>query len=128
MAGGALLTADDAAHKLEVAIEAGDIWVQQAPGGHPLFAAIETARERLTWLRDSYGILPPMAPGTRIRTLIEKTIDDVYAAMASLKNDPDHIPETTWPTQIAALPWGWIAGGVGAVVLVALIFNEGQRR
>ena len=60
----------------------------------------------------------------RTRTAIEAATDAVYAAMSTLRNDPDQpLPSTIWP-QLQALPWPWIAAGVGGLVLAGILFQR----
>jgi hypothetical protein len=84
----AVLTAQNASHELEVVIEFGELASQHAPGGHPVFRAIEKAREWLSWLEE-YGptAAPILAPGSRVYGDIAGAIDAVQAAVATLRDD-----------------------------------------
>jgi hypothetical protein len=115
----AQMTPAEAIHQLEVVIEFGELASQNAPGGHPVFEAIETARQWLSWLQE-YGpaAAPILSPGSRIYTDITQAIEAVHAAVATLRDDGSG--STAWPA-LKALPWPWIAGGVAALVLAMVV-------
>lgn len=122
-----LLTAAAAAHNLQVAIEYGELREQQAPGGHPIFAAVDRAREMLTWVEQQEstpGWPPSGLPPGNTRDRIDQTISDIHEASSTILNDPDlGPPSTIWPA-LQALPWGWIAAGAGGLVLVGVLFQR----
>ncbi len=124
-----VMTAADAASQLEVAIEAAEIASQHAPAGHPIFDAIDTGKSTLAWVQDAGRLWPPDAALTRTQATVQQVTDSIYAAMATIRNDPDQpLPSTIWP-QVQALPWPYIAAGAGALLLVAMLFQKkGARR
>jgi hypothetical protein len=120
----ATLTATSAIASVISAIEFGEIAAQHAPGGHPLFTAIENARETVAWLEDNAGIIPVIADGTNVHAKVDQAIEEINAAAATLRNDPDQpLPATIWP-QVQTLPWPWIAAGVGGLVAAAILFQR----
>jgi hypothetical protein len=120
----ATITATQAIASLRAAIEFGELAVQHAPGGHPLYAAIAVAQETADWVQENLAILPLIGDGSRTKTQIDQAIEGINAAAATLRNDPDQpLPVTIWP-EVKTLPWPWIAGGVGALVLVAILFQR----
>jgi hypothetical protein len=123
----AAITVATAIHDLRVAIEFGQLRSQQAPGGHPLFLAIDRAQEALDSLEENTGIIPdPILDGTAIHRKYDEVYNGIYEASGTLFNDPTRPPPATiWP-QIQTLPWPWIAAGVGGLVLVAVLFQRGR--
>lgn len=124
----AALNVATAIHDLRMAIEFGQLASQQAPGGHPLFAAVERAQEALDSLEENTGIIPdPILDGTALHRKYDEVYNGIYQASGTLRVDPSQPPPATiWP-QITALPWPWIAAGVGGLVLVAVLFQRSGR-
>jgi hypothetical protein len=120
----ASITATQAIAQLQAAIEFGNIAIQQAPGGHPLFTAIAQAQEALDWVEENIAILPLIADGSHIHVQIDEAIEAINAAAATLRNDSGQpLPATIWP-QVQTLPWPWIAAGVGGLMLIAIVFQR----
>jgi hypothetical protein len=115
-------TPAQAAHDLEVAIEYGDLMTAHAPGGHPLFGALDFARAVLSFLQENADTIVAgvLGPGMLTRKDVDDAIQGVHAAVALIRDDGSQ--PTQWPT-IKSLPWPWIAGGVGALVVVGLVFR-----
>jgi hypothetical protein len=110
------LTPAEATAQLEAAIEHGDALGQYAPGGHPLFAAIEQARSVLSWLEE-YGpaAAPVLHPGTRIYADVREAIDGIAAAEGTLRVGGD--ASFSWPGPATVPAWAWVAGGLGVLAL-----------
>jgi hypothetical protein len=120
------LTAAAALAQLEGEIAFGEIAAQHAPGGHPLFAALDNARELQGYIQDNAAVIPPSGlPDTsRLALQVAQAIEAIDAAAATLRNDPDQpLPKTIWP-QLPDLPWPWITAGLAGVVLVAVLFQQ----
>jgi hypothetical protein len=121
------VTAADLTSQVQAAIDVGDLYTQQAPGGHPIFAALDKAREVLAWLQES-GPLMASGVGSNVQQYAQGAIDGVYAALALIRNDPNApLPRTLFP-QVSALPWKWIAAGAGGILLVAILFQQQRGR
>ena len=120
------LTVAGAVAELEKAIELGDLIIQQVPGGHPLFAALDKAKEVLWWINDQAPSIPSLAAVPKVRAAVEQAINGLDMAIAAVRRDPDQpLTVTLWP-RLKQLPWPWIAGGVGAAVLVAVLVRRRQ--
>lgn len=113
----------DLMNQVQAAIEVGELTSQHAPGGHPIFAAVDDAREVLAWLNENAGLLAS-GVGPAVQANVERAISAVYDAAASVRNDPAApLPLTIWP-QVKALPWPWLAAGAGGILLVAILFQK----
>jgi len=123
----ALVSPDDLIAQVRAAIELGELTEQHAPGGHPIFQAVEDARELEAWLIDNAGLMGSGA-GSNVQAKAQAAIDAIYDAAAGVRNDPTAPPPATiWP-QVKALPWPWLAAGAGGLILVAILFQQRGRR
>lgn len=119
-------TAAELVDQVDGAIEVAELTAQHAPGGHPVFAALENAREVRDWLNDN-GALMASGIGTNVRTYVQGALDRLYEAAGDVRNDPSAPPPLAiWP-QARSLPWPWIAAGAGGILLVAILFQKRAR-
>ena len=122
-----MVTAASAVASLQAAIELGELQLQNAPGGHPIFAAVEHARDVLEQLEDNAAIMPPLDEKSRTMQTVSQAINAITVAGSNLLTDPDKpLPVTVWP-QLKQLPWPWIAAGTAALVLVAVLVQRSRR-
>lgn len=103
--------------RLQKVIEFGELSTQLAPGGHPLYAALDDARELLTWMRERRDIIPVLPDTQRVPQTVRLAEEAIHGAVASLRVDPDQpLPRTVWPA-LRDAPWPLLVGGLVAVVL-----------
>lgn len=110
-----------AAEKLTAAVEEGELNAQQRPAGHPIFAALAQARGMLTKVQNeaAYSAVN-ITPGTQLYQDTDAALDALYDAMAL----PDSgAPAKTVYQQIQALPWTWIAAGLGLLGVGFYLFR-----
>lgn len=109
------LTVDQAVSQLEAAIDHGEAMSQHAPGGHPLFAALDQARQVLSWLEENGPAAAPVfAPGTRIYESVTAALYDILEAEGTMRVPADATFDWSKPLGV---PWAWIGGGVAAIAL-----------
>lgn len=122
-------TAADAERQLQAAIELGTLTSQQAPAGHPIFAAIQRAQDDLASIQDEESsIVPALVPGTRTYQEISDAIDGITDAAAGVTNNPDlPLPRTLFQLPQLPIPWWSIAAGVGALALGWYLFQRKGR-
>ncbi len=120
------VTVNDLINQVQAAIEFGEIEEQQAPGGHPLFGAVDDARELVGWLNENAGLMAS-GVGSNVRAKVDAAISAIYDAAAGIRNDPTAPPPATiWP-KVQSLPWPWLAAGAGGLLLVAVLFQQQQK-
>jgi hypothetical protein len=116
------LSPDQAVAQLEAAIEHGEAMSQYAPGGHPLFEAIDQARKVLSFVEENASFIGPVLhAGTRAFADVTGAIDGIASAEGTLRVGGDASFDWSSPTQI---PWTWIAGGVGLLAAGYLLFRR----
>lgn len=116
-------TGQDMATRLESAIEVAELSTQYAPGGHPLYGAIDDAKALLAWLRDNVGIIPNLPSSDRVPIIVDQAVEALANAEASLRVDPSQpLPKTIWPT--VTDKWPWIAAGAVALLVVGQLLGE----
>ncbi len=116
------LTPEQASSQLEAAIEHGEAMSQYAPGGHPLFGAIEQARKVLSFVEENSSFIAPVLhAGTRAWSDITEAIDGIAAAEGTLRVGGDASFDWSSPSKI---PWPWIAGGAGLLLAGYLLFRR----
>jgi len=124
------VTVSDAKTDLANTISFAQIAAQNAPAGHPVFAAIQQAQDTLAWLNQNEGIIPPtLADTPRVAQMVQDAISNVYDATGTITTDPSKaLPATIWQTATQAFSsWGWVAGGAALLVGFAWWF-QGRRR
>jgi hypothetical protein len=125
------MTMAQARDRVADAIELGELVAQRAPEGHPLFQVLEDAREvrdaldeHVPWYSDTG---PLVAPGTRTYDNVERTVEAINAAIATVRNDPDQ-PLSRTLYVAPGVPWPALAvGAAGVVGLVALFWPRRKR-
>ena len=121
---------DDAERQVIAWIERAEIAAQQAPSGHPVFAALERGNELLALLQDEEAAIPEtIAAGTDLYSTIDRVIDNLISASAEVRNAPDlPLPRTLFATPKTAVPWIEIAAGGAALAAGWWLFRNRRRR
>lgn len=122
------ITLAEAAGRVEHALDLGRLTAQHAPAGHPIHQAIADGEEAAAELRDLIPLWSSggdvITPGGRVWQIMERVINAIYDAAATVRTpDGVELAPTRWPTP-RALPWPWIAAGVGGLLLVAVLFQR----
>lgn len=116
----------DAADSVQSAIDFGELAAQRAPGGHPIFDALTRARSELAdleaaipWYSTTGGDVPAYA-----ERAAQRAVDDIFAAAADIRTDPDApLARTTYQKE-KPFPWAWVLAGVGVTVLAAAYLHK----
>lgn len=123
------ITLAAAAARIDSAIELGELTARYAPAGHPIFAAIEDAKQARDELLDLIPLWSGegnvIAPGSRTWANMERVIARINDAAASVRT-PGPLAATVWPSP--SVPWGLVVAGSAALVLGWFIFKPGRRR
>ena len=114
----------DAIVQLQDAIGVGELWQQQAPTGHAIFGAVAAGRDALHRLQSEamYSAVN-LAPGSQLYAAVDGALEAIYGAGATLT---DSGPARTVYQAPQALPWTWIAAGLGLLGLGFYLFKGKQ--
>jgi hypothetical protein len=122
-------TVRDSADSVESAIDFGTIASQNAPPGHPIFAAVASAKleqaailDRIPWYSTTGGEATP-----DVVVSAKAAVDAIYDAAADIRTDPDAMLPRTVQQAPGSLPWGPIAVGV-ATAIAAIVYLHATRR
>ncbi|HZE50660.1 MAG TPA: hypothetical protein VE074_13915 [Jatrophihabitantaceae bacterium] len=121
-ADGEALTLRQAGDQVQMAIDFGTIAAQQAPAGHPIYAALDDAREAKAWIEDKipwFSADGPALPTVSAR--VDQAVAAVYDAAATLRT-PSDVP-TTYAAP-SSPPWAWIGAGLAALAGTFVLFRE----
>ena len=116
-----MATGEELAAQLKSAIELGELSTTYAPGGHPLYQALDDARALLAYLQDAPVPIPDLPASARVPTQVAAAIEALAVAEANLRVDPGKpLPATIWPQIVDKWPW-IAAAGVGALLLYTAV-------
>jgi hypothetical protein len=118
------VTPADAISALDSAIGVAEIWQQQKPAGHPIFAAVATARTALSRIQSaavSSGSY--LTQGTQLWADADGALESLYAIMGEAEGGD---PAKTIYQTAQALPWTWIGAGLGLLAVGFYLF-KGKR-
>jgi hypothetical protein len=112
-AGGAL-NLKQAAAKVQDAIDFGSIAAQQAPAGHPIYDALDNARDALSWINGQIPMFSDDGPALpRVTDTVNQAVSGIYDAAATLRTSSD-VP-TTFSAPSSVPLWAWIGAGVATI-------------
>jgi hypothetical protein len=111
-AGGAL-TLQQAAAQVQDALDFGTLAAQQAPAGHPIYDAIDNARDALDWINEQIPMFKDDGPALpNVTNTVNQVVSGIYDAAATLRTSSD-VPTTF--QQPNSPPWAWIAAGLATI-------------
>lgn len=121
-AGGAL-TLKQAAAEVQDAIDFGTIAAQQAPAGHPIYDALDNARDALDWINEQIPMFKDDGPALpRVTDTVNQVVSGIYDAAATLRTSSD-VP-TSFQQPSSAPTWAWVAAGLTAIAGSYYLFRR----
>lgn len=119
------MTLKQAAAQVQDAIDFGTIAAQQAPAGHPIFAAIADAQEALGWINDQIPMFSDDGPALpTVSARLDQVVSAIYDAAATLRTSSD-VPTSFTPAPSTA--WAWALGGIAGLAGIWFVFGSGRR-
>lgn len=122
------MTMAQASAKVDDAIYFAKLAAQNAPAGHPIFAAIDDANEVKDWIDSQIPFYSlgggPALP--RVTAKVDEIVSEVYDAAAQIRDTGEAV--TTYAPAPASVPWGLLGAGGVALAGAVLLFTRKRRR